>query len=157
MEEEKPMRYLALIITIMIVSGCSSMPQRIEVSAKPVDKPQLILPDAQKLNLRDVEFVLITRENAEEVFAELERSRKDPVLIGLTDDGYETLSLNLSDVMALLQQQKAIIAAYKRYYQESEEALDKANANIEGAKEQVEAQQDIEEPSILESLNPFRN
>lgn len=157
MEEEKPMRYLALIITIMIVSGCSSMPQRIEVSAKPVDKPQLILPDAQKLNLRDVEFILITRENAEEVFAELERSRKDPVLIGLTDDGYETLSLNLSDVMALLQQQKAIIAAYKRYYQESEEALDKANANIEGAKEQVEAQQDIEEPSILESLNPFRN
>jgi len=157
MEEEKPMRYLALIITIMIVSGCSSMPQRIEVSAKPVDKPQLILPDAQKLNLRDVEFVLITRENAEEVFAELERSRKDPVLIGLTDDGYETLSLNLSDVMALLQQQKAIIAAYKRYYQESEEALDKANANIEGAKEQVEAQQNIEEPSILESLNPFRN
>jgi len=157
MEEEKPMRYLALIITIMIVSGCSSMPQRIEVSAKPVDKPQLILPDAQKLNLRDVEFILITRENAEEVFAELERSRKDPVLIGLTDDGYETLSLNLSDVMALLQQQKAIIAAYKRYYQESEEALDKANANIEGAKEQVEAQQDIEEPSILESLNPFKN
>lgn len=157
MEEEKPMRYLALIITIMIVSGCSSMPQRIEVSAKPVDKPQLILPDAQKLNLRDVEFILITRENAEEVFAELERSRKDPVLIGLTDDGYETLSLNLSDVMALLQQQKAIIAAYKRYYQESEEALDKANANIEGAKEQVEAQQNIEEPSILESLNPFRN
>jgi hypothetical protein len=157
MEEEEPMRYLALIMTIILVSGCSSMPQRIEVSAKPVDKPQLILPDAQKLNLRDVEFVLITRENAEEVFAELERSRKDPVLIGLTDDGYETLSLNLSDVMALLQQQKAIIAAYKRYYQESEEALDKANANIEGAKEQVEAQQDIEEPSILESLNPFRN
>lgn len=151
------MRYLALIMTIILVSGCSSMPQRIEVSAKPVDKPQLILPDAQKLNLRDVEFVLITRENAEEVFAELERSRKDPVLIGLTDDGYETLSLNLSDVMALLQQQKAIIAAYKRYYQESEEALDKANANIEGAKEQVEAQQNIEEPSILESLNPFRN
>lgn len=151
------MRYLALIMTFILVSGCSSMPQRIEVSAKPVDKPQLILPDAQKLNLRDVEFVLITRENAEEVFAELERSRKDPVLIGLTDDGYETLSLNLSDVMALLQQQKAIIAAYKRYYQESEEALDKANANIEGAKEQVEAQQNIEEPSILESLNPFRN
>ncbi|MEK9804812.1 MAG: hypothetical protein VW551_00765 [Euryarchaeota archaeon] len=157
MEEEKPMRFLALIITIILVSGCSSMPQRIEVSAKPVDKPQLILPDAQKLNLRDVEFILITRENAEEVFAELERSRKDPVLIGLTDDGYETLSLNLSEVMALLQQQKAIIAAYKRYYQESEEALDKANANIEGAKEQVEAQQDIEEPSILESLNPFSN
>ena len=157
MEEEKPMRFLALIITIILVSGCSSMPQRIEVSAKPVDKPQLILPDAQKLNLRDVEFILITRENAEEVFAELERSRKDPVLIGLTDDGYETLSLNLSEVMALLQQQKAIIAAYKRYYQESEEALDKANANIEGAKEQVEAQQSIEEPSILESLNPFSN
>jgi hypothetical protein len=144
MEEEKPMRFLALIITIILVSGCSSMPQRIEVSAKPVDKPQLILPDAQKLNLRDVEFILITRENAEEVFAELERSRKDPVLIGLTDDGYETLSLNLSEVMALLQQQKAIIAAYENYYKNANEALDEANAEIDGVKSEVDSQQQKE-------------
>lgn len=158
MEKEESMKYIAFMMGIILLSGCTSMPQKIEVSAKPVDKPQLILPDAQKLNLKDVEFIIITKENAEEVFAQLEADRKDAMLIGLTAEGYEALALNLSDVMALLQQQKAIIAAYKRYYQESEEALDKANANIEGAKEQVEAQQSIEEDStFLNRLNPFKD
>lgn len=135
------MRFLALIMTVILVSGCSSMPQKIEVSAKPVPKPQLIVPEANQLNLRDVEFIIITKENAEEVFAQLEADKKDAVLIGLTDDGYESLSLNLSDVMVLLQQQKSIIAAYKRYYEESEQALDEANENIQDAKDQVESQQ----------------
>lgn len=156
MEKEKPMKYLALALGIIVLSGCTSMPQRIEVSAKPIEKPKLVLPEAQQLRLRDVEFILITRENAEEVFAELERSRKDPVLIGLSDDGYETLSLNLSDVMALLQQQKAIIAAYKNYYEESSDALDAANQQIEQAQDEVDAQQTTEE-STLDKLNPFNN
>ena len=139
------MKYIAFIMGFILLSGCSSMPQKIEVSAKPIPKPQLILPDAQKLNLQDVEFIIITRENAEEVFAQLEADRLDPMLIGLTDDGYEKLALNLSDIMALLQQQRTIIAAYKRYYEESEQALEDANNQIEGAIDQVESQQN-EEP-----------
>jgi hypothetical protein len=135
------MKYIAFILGFILLSGCTSMPQKIEVSAKPVPKPQLIVPEANQLNLRDVEFIIITKENAEEVFAQLEADKKDAILIGLTDEGYESLSLNLSDVMVLLQQQKSIIAAYKRYYEESEQALDEANENIKDAKDQVESQQ----------------
>ena len=41
------------------------------------------------------------------------------MLIGLSDDGYEILALNYSDIMAYIQQQNAIIKAYRNYYEES--------------------------------------
>jgi predicted phage gp36 major capsid-like protein len=60
--------------------------------------------------------------------------------------------------MGYIQQQNAIIKAYRNYYEESEEALEQANANLEGAKDQVQAQQDLidAEESTLERLNPFK-
>ena len=150
------MRLLAFALIGILLAGCSSAPPRqIEISAKPIDKPQLILPPINELRLKETTWIIITKENAEEVFAELEKGRKDPVLIGLTDEGYETLSLNLSDIMAILQQQKAIIAAYQNYYEKSEQALEDANSQIEGAQAEVEAQQTIKEESTLDRLNPF--
>jgi hypothetical protein len=135
-------------LVLVLLSGCSMfqpMPQRIEVSAKPVERPELVLPPADQLRMRDVEWVLITPENFEEV---VEKARKDGrpiVFFALTDKGYENLGLNFSDIRAFIQQQKAIIAAYDAYYKKSNEALDKANANIEGAKQQVDEQQKLQE------------
>ena len=58
--------------------------------------------------------------------------------------------------MKLLQQQKAIIAAYQAYYEESEQALENANSEIQGAKEEVEKQNNTPEESILSKINPFK-
>jgi len=151
MEKEEPMRLVALLAVGLFLVGCSSTPQRIEISAKPIEKPKLILPDPAELRLKELQFIVITRENAEEVFAQLEKDKLDPVLIGMSDEGYEVLALNYSDIMAFIQQQNAIITAYKNYYEESEKALEDANTQIEGAKEQVDSQQQ-EEPSGLGKL-----
>ena len=51
------------------------------------------------------------------------------MLFGITDEGYEVMARNMSDIMAHIEQQKAIIAAYKNYYEESEQAIDQANEN----------------------------
>ena len=148
---------LVVILTgLLLLAGCTSTPRQIEISAKPIDKPNLILPPAQQLNLKEVEWVIITEENAEEVFAQLLKDKKDPILIGLTDDGYEILSLNYSDIMAYIQQQNAIIKAYRNYYEESEQALEDANNQIEGAKAEVEAQNNAPQESTLDKLNPFK-
>ena len=77
-------------------------------------------------------------------------------MIGLTDDGYEILAMNISDIMKLLQQQKAIIAAYKAYYEESEQALEDANSQIEGAKQEVDKQNNMPQESVLDKINPFK-
>ena len=156
MEEEEPMRFIALTLVALLLVGCGTTPRQIEISAKPIDKPNLVLPPVEQLRLKDVEWVIITQDNYQEVFDKLLKDKKDPALIGLTDDGYETLSLNMSDIMRLLAQQKAIIAAYQNYYEDSEKALEDANAQIEGAQAEVEAQNVAPQESTLDKLNPFK-
>jgi hypothetical protein len=156
LEEEEPMRFIALTLVALLLVGCGTTPRQIEISAKPIDKPNLVLPPVEQLRLKDVEWMVITQENYQEVFDKLLKDKKDPALIGLTDDGYETLSLNMSDIMRLLAQQKAIIAAYQNYYEDSEKALEDANAQIEDAQAEVEAQNNQPEESTLDKLNPFK-
>ena len=132
---------LGCLIVISLISGCSSAPRRIEVSAKPVDKPQLVLPKADELNLRTVNWVVLTEENLEAQFNKLKASGRAIAFFAITDRGYENLGLNISDLRAYLQQQQSIIGAYESYYQASEEAIDNANGQIEDVKSQVEQQQ----------------
>ena len=147
---------LVAIIAVALLAGCTSTPRQIEISAKPIEKPKLVLPPADQLRLKDLTWVVINEENYKEVFEKLKKDKKDPVLIGLTDDGYEILAMNMSDIMKLLQQQKAIIAAYQNYYEKSEQALEDANNTIEGAKKEVDAQNSNPEESILSKINPFK-
>lgn len=157
MEKEKPMKTLIVaILGLVLLAGCSTTPRQIEISAKPIEKPKLVLPPADELRLKDLTWVVINEENAQEVWDKLKKDRKDPVLIGLTDDGYEILAMNISDIMKLLQQQKAIIAAYKAYYEESEQALEDANSQIEGAKQEVDKQNNMPQESVLDKINPFK-
>lgn len=147
---------IVAILGLALLAGCTSTPRQIEISAKPIDKPKLVLPPAEELRLKDLTWVVINEENYKEVFEKLKKDKKDPVLIGLTDDGYEILAMNMSDIMKLLQQQKAIIAAYQNYYEESEQALEDANKEIEGAKQQVDKQNNAPEESVLDKINPFK-
>ena len=147
---------LSILLAAFVLSSCTSTPRQIEISAKPIEKPKLVLPPADELRLKDLEWVVINEENAQEVWERLTKDKKDPVLIGLTDDGYEILAMNMSDIMKLLQQQKAIIAAYQNYYEESEQALEDANSEIQGAKEEVDKQNSTPEDSILSKINPFK-
>jgi len=156
MEKEELMKIAVLLIaSMLLLAGCSTPPRVIEISAKPIAKPELILPPAQQLNLKDVEWVVINEENAPEVFAKLLKDKKDPVLIGLTDEGYEVLSLNYSDIMAYIQQQNAIIKAYENYYVLSEQALEDANQEIENAQTEVQAENNTPAESTWQKLNPF--
>lgn len=122
---------LGFTMISLSLAGCSWIslgpkPQTIQVSTKPVEKPQLILPNADELNLRDVQWFVLTPENFEEKVAEAKESGRPIAFFALTDKGYENLGLNLSDLRAYVQQQQAIIAAYKQYYVEAEEALENA-------------------------------
>jgi len=137
------------------MAGCSSTPQRIEISAKPIEKPQLVLPKADAVNMRKIEWVLLTPDNFQEEVDKFKTSGRPVVFFALTDQGYENLGLNFSDIRALVQQQQAIILAYKNYYEASNKALDEANESIERTSEDVKNQQNVPKDSILDKLNPF--
>ena len=116
---------------VLTLSACSlSNPLKpIEVSAKPLDKPQLTLPPVDEIRLRNVEWIVINTENMEEKIAELTANGQPLALFVLTGEGYENLGLNFSDIRALVQQQQAIIAAYEGYYEQAEQAMDNAVVN----------------------------
>ena len=111
---------------VLALTACSQLPQQIEVSTKPLDKPELTLPPVDEIRQRNVDWVVINIENMEEKIAELTATGQPLALFVLTGEGYENLSLNFSDIRALVQQQQAIIVAYENYYKEAEAVLDSA-------------------------------
>jgi len=126
-QNKRILSVLGFLSLTLLISGCSSLqPRQIEVSTVPVEKPQLELPSTDEIRLRNVEWTLVTPDNADEVFAEAEESGRPVVFFALTDKGYENLGLNISDIRALIQQQQTIITAYENYYTESQQALDGA-------------------------------
>ena len=114
---------------IISLAACSTKPQQIEISAKPIEKPTLTLPPVDEINMRNVEWIVINEANVDAVIEKLNSEGKAFALYALTGEGYGNLGLNFSDIRALVQQQQAIIAAYEGYYQAAEEAMENAVTN----------------------------
>lgn len=111
---------------VLALTACSNpMPQLINVSSKPIDKPTLTLPPVDEIDLRPVQWVIINEANLETKLTEL-RGKGPLAMFVLTGEGYENLGMNFSDIRALVQQQQAIIVAYQNYYQAAEAAMDNA-------------------------------
>ena len=115
---------LLLILTTFLVSSCSSVKQ-LEVFKTEVPRAPLNLPDPETPRIDDLNWIIITSENAEEVFAKLKEQNVDPVLFGLTDDGYEALSVNFAQIRAYMIKQKLTLDQYREYYESDDTSTDK--------------------------------
>ena len=114
--------WLTGIILLPLISGCSLLAawkalEPIDVKTKAVERTKLNLADPAPLQARELKWVLITRENAEKVFAELEKNGVDVVLFGLTDEGYEQLAMTMAELRNHIATQRSIIIKYKEYYE----------------------------------------
>lgn len=133
------------------LGGCSSfLPEVTKYSSEPVERPLLVLPQSEIVNMKDVDYIIVTQENVEEVWAELEASGKSVVLFALTSDGYENLALNNADIIRYLSEQKAVVLAYKEYYEKADKAINDANDKTGDAKEDAEGSDSF---SIKKFLN----
>ena len=111
------------------LTGCSSfLPEVTKYSSEPVERPLLVLPESEIVNMKDVDYIVVTKENVDEVWAELEASGKSIVLFALTADGYENLALNNADIIRYLSEQRAVVVAYKEYYEKADKAIGDANS-----------------------------
>jgi hypothetical protein len=138
--------------TIIIgLAACSTTPQQIQVTSKPIDKPELVLPNVDQVNMRRIAWVIINEENMDEKIAELTAGGAPLAIFALTAQGYENLGLNFSDIRALVQQQQQIILAYDNYYKASTQALEEAELQRQ-AQEEAAA---VEAAKSGLDLNPF--
>ena len=115
---------LLLILTTFLISSCSSVKQ-LEVFKTEVPRAPLNLPDPETPRIEDLNWIIITSENADEVFAKLKEQNIDPVLFGLTDDDYETLSTNFAQIRAYMIKQKLTLDQYREYYESEDTQADK--------------------------------
>jgi len=109
---------LTLSILLMFLTSCSSI-KPLEVLNLEVKREPLNLDQPEVADFENLQWYIINSENAEEVFAKLKKENVDPVLFGLTDEGYEALSKNFAQIRHYIQKQNLIIESYKNYYEPS--------------------------------------
>ena len=119
---------LAWIIAVplmlcLLLSGCAGV-KTLSIFKEEVPRQELNLPKPTPLEMEEIYWHIITSENAEEVFAKLEKDGIDPVLFGLTDKDFEMLSKNFAKIRNQLMQTNELLDKYKEYY-ESDEQKDK--------------------------------
>lgn len=112
---------LGIIAISFIFTGCWwNSVEPVNIKTEEVKRTKLNIKEPSPLEMRNVEFVIITKDNRDEVFKHLNEKGDDEVLIGLTDNNYENLSINLLKIRNHISEQKKIIDLYKNYYEKNE-------------------------------------
>jgi hypothetical protein len=107
---------LPLMLSLLL-SGCGGV-KTLEIFKQEVPRAKLNLEKPTPLEMEKIQWVIITSENAEQVFARLEAEGIDPVLFGLTDKDFELLSKNFARIRNQLKIQNDLIDKYKEYYED---------------------------------------
>ena len=105
-----------LIAGVLTMSGCSSIKQldifTMEVERQPLD---LEKPTIQQLG--ELKWIIITSENADEVFKKMKEKGIDPVIFGLSDNDFKLLAKNFAQIRAHMMKLNVMIDEYKDYYE----------------------------------------
>ena len=108
---------LLLSLLAVFLTSCGSSVKEIQVSTVEVSKTPLNIQNLDPLQLQGVEWIIITKDNAMEIFEEVKSKGGEYSLFALTDTGYEKLALNFTDIRNRLAEQRQILLSYKEYYE----------------------------------------
>ena len=108
---------LLLLILTTLLTSCAGV-KTLEIFKQEVPREKLNLEKPTPLEMEKIQWIIITSENAEQVFARLEAEGIDPVLFGLTDKDFELLSKNFARIRNQLKIQNDLIDKYKEYYED---------------------------------------
>jgi hypothetical protein len=116
----------------LVLSGCGSFGWRsvepIEIQKRAVERVPLNLPDPAPPRARELEWIIVTPDNAPAVWQRLRDNNTDVVVFALTDDGYETLALTMAELRNFIAQQRGIIMKYREYYEPKKSESDNRSA-----------------------------
>ena len=107
---------LVSLILITSLTSCSGV-KELTIFKKQVEREKLNLNKPTPLDLENLRWIIITSNNAEEVFKKLEEQGIDPVLWGLTDKDFELLAKNFAQIRNQLKITNDLLDKYKEYYE----------------------------------------
>jgi hypothetical protein len=116
-------KYFAIASVILGLQGCSVLGWKMEkvdgvtIIKQERERTRLDIANPSPLKPSTPTWIVITPENQAEVFAKLQEQGTDPVLFGLTDDGYERLSVDTANTRNYIDQLRRILEQYRKYYE----------------------------------------
>jgi len=117
----KKLIWLLPVMALLLV-GCASNPveptQKVVIQKVIEKKLPLNIQDPEPLDLEHIEWVIVTRENIDEVWAQIEGDNEGVALFALRHGDYERLALNIADIRAQLGEYVIILKRYREYYEE---------------------------------------
>lgn len=126
------MKWIA-IFGLMLVAACAKTDieptKPIVIDSKPIERPNLTLPPVDQFRAENVDWIIITPENAAEIFAEMEARGQAAVVFAVDEDGYEAISLNNQQALRVILQQQTVIDGYQQYYIVADRNIANHNAN----------------------------
>lgn len=110
-----------ILLTSVLLTGCSTWNGFLkDIKVNAVDRTPLTLPKVDQLALDKIQWYIVNNNNIDKVLIDVEKDGNDPVIFGLSDKGYEDLSVNQAKTLKLIQQQRAVIEALKDYYEKKQ-------------------------------------
>ena len=104
------------LMLCLLLSGCSGV-KKLEIFKQEVEREKLNLNSPTPLSLEELKWIIVTSDNAEEVFKRLEEQGIDPVIFGLTDKDFELLAKNFARIRNQLKISNDLLDKYKEYYE----------------------------------------
>lgn len=105
-----------LIAGVLSLSGCSSI-KKLDIFTMEVERQPLDLEKPTIQQLEELKWIIITSENADEVFKKMKEQGLDPVVFGLSDTDFQLLSKNFAQIRAHMMKLNVMIDEYKDYYE----------------------------------------
>ena len=112
---------VSVLVFGLLLNGCAGLAVK-EISSYKIEKKKepLDLPMPVPLELIDVDWIIVTKDNIDEVMERVKAEGGDYALFAVTDEGYKKLSTNFADIRNKLYEQNQIILSYKEYYESGE-------------------------------------
>ncbi len=111
-------KIISVIALSLLLTNCSILGEKvIKVLTQEQSREKLNLKTPTLEEMEKLRWIVITSNNAKEVFAKMQAEGLDPVLFGLSDEDYELLAKNFAQIRSTLKQTQDILDRYKDYYE----------------------------------------
>jgi hypothetical protein len=108
---------LTLITSLVLLTGCSSISKIVETKPTIVERPKLVVEIPDPAKQLAVEWIVITKDNFDEIVSKMEKKGDRVVFFALTPQGYQNLSISVAELRRYIQQQNAVVKTMREYYE----------------------------------------
>lgn len=101
-------------LSLSLLASCTKPVTEVVSQPVIVKKDIPIIKRPSKVELNDVEFFVVTKDNYDEFIETFGQKNKELTFIAVSVKDYENLSLNLAELRRFIEQQNEIIVYYER-------------------------------------------